>query len=161
MKDDSDWTPLIIASSAGHLDIVRMLVERGASVNEVTAEGRSALLYAASKGRDSIVQFLLEKGADVNKADKLGATPLHRWAGSSWHCYGKVVFNTFVYRASGPGHSDVVKMLLGSDNLIVDCPDRSVVEFFGGRFFGVLECNSMGMQVLILVVYGSKSVSEV
>ena len=83
VKDDSDWTPLIIASSAGHLDIVRMLVERGASVNEVTAEGRSALLYAASKGRDSIVQFLLEKGADVNKADKLGATPLHRWVGSS------------------------------------------------------------------------------
>ena len=132
MKDDSDWTPLIIASSAGHLDIVRMLVERGARVNEVTAEGRSALLYAASKGRDSIVQFLLEKGADVNKADKLGATPLHRWAGSS---YGKVVFNLFVYRASGPGHSDVVKMLLGSDNLIVDCPDRSVVEFLGAFTF--------------------------
>ena len=53
-----------------------MLVEKGAKVtaqseitlinsgfyfqvNEVTAEGRSALLYAASKGREEIVQFLM------------------------------------------------------------------------------------------------------
>ena len=28
-------------------------------MNEVTAEGRSALLYAASKGREEIVQFLM------------------------------------------------------------------------------------------------------
>ena len=28
-------------------------------MNEVTAEGRSALLYAASKGREEIVRFLM------------------------------------------------------------------------------------------------------
>ena len=76
--DEAGWTPLIIASSAGHQDIVEMLVTKGANINAVTSEGRSALLYAASKGREKIVEYLLSKGADPNKADKLGATPLHR-----------------------------------------------------------------------------------
>ena len=56
-----------------------MLSEQGADINAVTAEGRSALLYAASKGREKIVEYLLSKRADPNKADKLGATPLHRY----------------------------------------------------------------------------------
>ena len=30
-------------------------------MNEVTTEGRSALLYAASKGREEIVTFLMAK----------------------------------------------------------------------------------------------------
>ena len=60
------------------MDIVQMLVEKGAKVNEVTDEGRSPLLYAASKGRENIASFLLSHGADPNKGDKLGATPLHR-----------------------------------------------------------------------------------
>ena len=40
-------------------------------------------------------------GGDTNSRDQLGATPLHR--------------------ASGPGHSGVVRLLLAADKTIVDC----------------------------------------
>ena len=44
---------------------------------------------------------LLFPGADTNLRDQLGATPLHR--------------------ASGPGHTGVVRLLLAADKTIVDC----------------------------------------
>ena len=47
----------------------------------------------------------------------------------------------------------MVKMLLGSDNLIVDCPDRSVEEFILGRLHSlVLECMQWTVMGLIMVL---------
>ena len=48
-RDDSRWTPLIIASSAGHEAVVRLLLGAGANINACTDQGRSPLLYAASR----------------------------------------------------------------------------------------------------------------
>jgi len=103
-KDDSDWTPLIISASAGHTDIVKVLLEHGADVHAVTNQGRGALLYAASKNRLEIVNTLLAQGADINKQDVLGQTPLHR--------------------SAGPGHDEVVKLIINSQDSIVDVQDR-------------------------------------
>lgn len=43
-------TPLILASSAGRLDTVKLLVSVGAEVNSQNTQGHSSLQYAASKG---------------------------------------------------------------------------------------------------------------
>ena len=46
-----DCTPLMEAASAGHTELVRLLLEAGAEINHRTDQGRTALLYAASKVR--------------------------------------------------------------------------------------------------------------
>ena len=82
-----------------------MLSEQGADINAVTAEGRSALLYAASKGREKIVEYLLSKRADPNKADKLGATPLHRY-----NYYNS--YNALIIKLSSPELQDLDTLML-------------------------------------------------
>ena len=42
--DDAEWTPLIIASSAGKKDIVALLLNQGASVNAVNRTGKMKML---------------------------------------------------------------------------------------------------------------------
>ena len=36
--DDDGWTPLIIAASAGHNQLVEMLLDNGANVNATTSQ---------------------------------------------------------------------------------------------------------------------------
>ena len=38
--DDDGWTPLIIAASAGHNQLVEMLLANGANVNATTSQVR-------------------------------------------------------------------------------------------------------------------------
>ena len=54
------WTSLIIASSAGHEAVVRLLIGAGADVDACTDQGRSSLLYACSRNRQSIARLLLQ-----------------------------------------------------------------------------------------------------
>jgi len=72
-------TPLIRAVGMGHLDIVHLLVEAGAPVNDLCecAGSESPLWTAVSFGETEIVEYLLERGADPNAAAFSGATPLH------------------------------------------------------------------------------------
>lgn len=73
LEEDEDWrweprTPTQLAAGLGHLEFVKMLLDRGASINEDAADrfGRTALQAAASNGDLETAQFLLQAGADVN-----------------------------------------------------------------------------------------------
>ena len=65
------WTPLLIATSAGHQPIVEYLVSKGADINAVNTTGHSALHYAASKDRLPIADYLIQSGCHINLRDKL------------------------------------------------------------------------------------------
>lgn len=78
--DEEGWAPLHSAASNGSVEIVEILLSRGADVNQKNDGGRTALHYAASKGRFKIAELLLSHGAKINAKDKVGCTPLHRAA---------------------------------------------------------------------------------
>lgn len=60
-------------------DIVRRLLERGASPNTKNQDGTTALQDLAFDGRFESLRMLVESGADVNARGFRGATALH-WA---------------------------------------------------------------------------------
>jgi ankyrin repeat protein len=63
--------PLRVAAGAGHIEVVKLLLERGAHVNEPEpgiAPFGGALHAAIGSRRFEIVKLLLEKGADPNAA---------------------------------------------------------------------------------------------
>lgn len=66
-KDSNGWTPLHESVRGGHEEIVRVLVEKGANINDKTSgvNGKSALYIAKEvHGEDSvIVEFLESLGA--------------------------------------------------------------------------------------------------
>jgi ankyrin repeat protein len=63
---------LVAAASANDLASIRLLIEKGAAVNEKDDLGRTPLMHAAGNGNLKAVELLLSKGADVNaiSADK-------------------------------------------------------------------------------------------
>lgn len=58
-----------MACQAGHAEIVKELVSRGALLNEKNREGATALMFAAAGGFDKICKMLLDAGADVRIGD--------------------------------------------------------------------------------------------
>jgi ankyrin repeat protein len=62
------------APEADGLATVKLLVERGARLDDVDDRGRSALMTAAERGHPLIVAWLLEQGADPTLRDKQGKT---------------------------------------------------------------------------------------
>jgi|688.fasta_scaffold349658_2 ankyrin repeat protein len=64
VKGNNKVTPLILASQQGKLDVVEDLLDRGAGVNDVMTDGKTALLMACKNGHTEIVKILMAKGAD-------------------------------------------------------------------------------------------------
>ena len=59
-------TPLILASSINHKEIIKLLLSRGADPNITDNAGISALHFACTYGNAAIVEMLLDAGADMD-----------------------------------------------------------------------------------------------
>lgn len=77
MQDQEGYTPLTWAVYSGNKDLVKLLIENGASIkHDLTSN--VPLLAATYEGYEGIVEFLLKNGADadINATDDSGNTPL-------------------------------------------------------------------------------------
>ena len=65
------------AAGAGHLELCKYLVEKGALVNQVDKTGRTSLHWATISGHTEIIKYLMGAGADIFAASSNGMTCLH------------------------------------------------------------------------------------
>ncbi|NXG45561.1 ILK kinase, partial [Psilopogon haemacephalus] len=73
-----DDTPLHLAASHGHRDIVLKLLQFKADINAVNEHGNTALHYACFWGHQQLAEDLVGSGALVSVANKYGETPLEK-----------------------------------------------------------------------------------
>jgi ankyrin repeat protein len=75
--DSQSRTALHRACQYGHLDVVKLLVEYGASIEATDEKGMTPLLQAAGLECLDVVRFLEENGSDINAVAADGRTILH------------------------------------------------------------------------------------
>lgn len=86
-------TPLMCAARCGYSRIVRVLLNKGATMSPVDNHGFSALHMAAQEGHLAVTKMLVKAAADLDaKITTAGRTPLHL--------------------AAQEGHSEVVGVLI-------------------------------------------------
>jgi hypothetical protein len=75
--EEDGRTCLINAARNGHLDICRLLIDKGAQVNAKDSIGCTPLHLAAWKGHIEILRPLCDRGADIEARNQDGSRPLH------------------------------------------------------------------------------------
>lgn len=78
-RDARGYTALHAAAYTGHLDIVRLLVENGADINDQQNESRLSVLHAAAQTNNlAEAAYLLANGARLDVTDDGGLSPIMR-----------------------------------------------------------------------------------
>jgi len=72
----NNFTPLMLVCKKRLKEIVKLLIEKGAKINEQNESGDNALIIATTNSDKTLVEMLLGAGADVNLKNKKGTTPL-------------------------------------------------------------------------------------
>ncbi|XP_044253105.1 uncharacterized protein LOC123004053, partial [Tribolium madens] len=74
VKDKEGIMPIYYSTQS---NIIKLLIQNGASVDMPFPDGRVLIHFAAAKGWTDIAMFLIQKGTDVNVCDKNEQMPLH------------------------------------------------------------------------------------
>lgn len=66
------WSPIHYAASGPSTALVRLLLERGASVDALAPNGTTPLMLAAQHAPEATVELLLQRGADPRRRSQRG-----------------------------------------------------------------------------------------
>ncbi len=77
-------TALHYAVRQGNVEAVDALLDRGADINQVSADNTTPLMLATINGQFDLAMHLLERGADATVATAAGGTPLYRVIDLEW-----------------------------------------------------------------------------
>ncbi len=70
------WTPLHYAASAGHVEVIKLLLKHSAYIDAESPNKTTPLMMAAMYGNPQSVELLLEEGADASLKNDKGMTAL-------------------------------------------------------------------------------------
>lgn len=121
--DSAELVPLAIACQCGHVDITRLLLERGASMQQNT-EGLLPLALAARAGHAGCVELLLGAHADVDAPEK----------GTLW---------TPLFFAAENGHAKCLRLLLDAGAAPGHLDEKQRPAVFYAAWHGWMECVSL------------------
>ena len=94
-KDDGGFTPFLVAVTACRkLDVLQLLLDKGAVLTDTLADGQTCLYLAIEYNQPEVVQFLLDAKANPQSRDSQGKSPL--------------------YLSVEKGHEDIVESLLNA-----------------------------------------------
>ena len=111
-KDENGKTALHRAAQGGNVDIVKVLIVKGADVNAKDNDGETALHWAAQEGHFEVAKVLIEKGADVGAKDKNNETAIEVAIRHGHHQIAELIEDSIKHRKT----LDILDM--GMDELV-------------------------------------------
>ena len=134
---------LMSSSNDIDIDLVKSLLPKDYSIDDVDSLGRTVLHVACTKGSEEVVKFLLKKKFDVNKKDFQGFSVLHYAIGRKDAEIVKLVLdkNTTIndmslqgviplHLACSKGEKNIIKLLVenGADINLKDKEGKLAIE---------------------------------
>ena len=117
--DNHGWTALQIAVSMQKIQIIELLIEKGADVDKPGPHNWTALYIAISRGHYDVCEILLDAGAkilanDLPEASRNGDTDICELLLSKGASIDRKSAdgNTALHRACADGHVQTIRMLL-------------------------------------------------
>lgn len=156
MADEHELTPLQYAVMySDKVEVVEQLIESGADIGIVTANGRS-LVHLAVLNSIPMTKYVLSLGLDINGTDDIGLTPLHHAI-----VYSNSVEMVCFLIESG---ADIKNMTSNRKNLLhlaVINRDISVVKFVISLGLDIDSVDEMGWTPLHCAVRNNENVDIV
>lgn len=92
-KDETQQSAYLVATSEGHLELLRLAMRSGARVDDKDSWNGTGLIRAAERGHALVVGELLRAGIDRDHVNRIGYQAIHEavWLGDDTAAYASTV----------------------------------------------------------------------